>query len=94
MLQGEHRRDRNAVLTSQPDLNLVSHTFEQVLEPRLGLWKHLVPSASALQKPVEFVQEPFRAPHFTMELFPFCPVNLPSKGIMVQPMKDVIQAWP
>jgi hypothetical protein len=33
MSQSKHRGDRGSALSSEPDLNVLAHTFDQVFEP-------------------------------------------------------------
>lgn len=91
MLQGEHRRDRNTVFPSQPDLKVVPHTLDQVSEPGSRLREQLMAPPRSQQKPVEFVHKFFRSACFIRKLFSFCSLDLSSKRILVQSSKDLLQ---
>src|SRR5580704_6482310 len=94
MSQSEHRGDRSAVLTSYPDLNFVTHAFDQISEPSSGLWQQSMAPPGNQDEAVEFVQQLFGPTCFVGKPFLLCPPDLALNGIFVESAKNLFQTHP
>src|SRR5882672_12459347 len=91
MAQSQNGCDRNAVLSRQPDLQVRTHTDQEIAKPSLRLGNQLVTSPSLQQETIELIKQVFRAPHFIRKPLSLCPPDSSLDGILVEAPKDLLQ---
>src|ERR1035438_2646908 len=89
--QGEQSGDGDAIFSSQPDLNLITHTFNQVADPESRLRKQLMAFPRDQEKPVELTNKLLRVAHFIRKLLLFCAPDFSLDTVLVESLKNLLQ---
>jgi hypothetical protein len=71
MPEGQNGCDRSAIFPSKPNLDIVAHTFDQVVKPGSRLGEQLMAPSCDQQELVEIIGKLFGAAHFICERLPF-----------------------
>jgi hypothetical protein len=90
--QSEQSGDGDTIFSSQPDLNLIAHTFDQVADPKSGLGKQLMAFPRDQQKPVELTNKLLRMARFIRKLLLFCTPDFSLDAVLVESLKKLFQA--
>ncbi|HEY6253631.1 MAG TPA: hypothetical protein VI685_27050 [Candidatus Angelobacter sp.] len=92
MPKRDNGRNGGPIFPGQLDLNPVTKACNQVSEPDSRLREQVMAPSGHPEKPVEFIHQVLRSAGFAAKPFPFSPLDLALKGILVQPLKKLLCA--